>query len=222
MKHLSPADRPREKLQRHGAVALGDNELLALVIGSGIRGTGALDVAATLLDACGGLHGLARSACGDLARVPGVSVARAAQVVAALELGRRAVSHAPDPRVQLRSPREAAAHLLPAFGSRGVEQFGVVLLDTRHRILRTAIVAVGTLNSTIVEPRDVFREAMRGGAAAVIVFHNHPSGDPSPSPEDAELTKRLVAAGGLVGVNVVDHLILGDARYFSFKEMGRL
>jgi len=103
-----------------------------------------------------------------------------------------------------------------------VEQFGIVLLDTRHRVLRSAVLAVGTLNSSVVEPRDVFREAAIGGAAAIVVFHNHPSGDPVPSPEDMELTRRLAAAGALMGIDVVDHVVLGDMRYWSFKEAGHL
>ncbi len=107
---------------------------------------------------------------------------------------------------------------MPAFGSRRAEQFGVVLLDTKHRVLRTVVVAIGTLNSTVVQPRDVFREAALGAAAAIVVFHNHPSGDPSPSPDDVELTRRLMAAGTLLGIDVVDHIILGDVRYWSFKE----
>jgi DNA repair protein RadC len=111
---------------------------------------------------------------------------------------------------------------MPAYGSRPVEQFGIVLLDTKHRVLKTTIVASGTLNATIVEPRDVFREALVAGAAAVVAFHNHPSGDPAPSPEDEELTRRLKAAGVLMGIDLVDHVILGDGRYSSFKEIGRL
>ena len=212
MKELSPDDRPREKLLRHGAPALGDNELVALVLGSGCRGTGALALA----------NALVRSTCDDLVRVAGVGRAKAAQIVAALELGRRTLTHAPSARIQLRTPHEAAAYLMPVFGSRPVEQFGVVLLDTKHRVLRTAVLAIGTLNSTVVQPRDVFREAALGGAAAIVVFHNHPSGDPSPSPDDKELTGRLAAAGTLMGIDVVDHIILGDARYCSFKEMGLL
>jgi DNA repair protein RadC len=222
MKELAPGDRPREKLLRHGATALGDNELVALVLGSGRRRANALDVANELLRLRGGIHGVARSTCGDLARVAGVGPAKAAQVMAAVELGRRTLTHAPSARIQLRNARESAAYLLPAFGSRPSEQFGVVLLDSKHRVLKTSIIAVGTLNSTIVEPRDVFREAMLGGAAAVIVFHNHPSGDPSPSPDDWDLTRRLAATGTLVGIDLMDHLVLGDARYCSFKEMGRL
>jgi DNA repair protein RadC len=222
MKELSPADRPREKLQVHGARALGDNELVALLLGSGCNGRGALVVANELLAGRGGLHGLVRARCDDLARVAGVGPARAARVVAAIELGRRTLAERPRARLQVQAPDQAARLLMPAFGGRDVEQFGVLLLDTKHRVIRTSVLTVGTLNSTTVEPRDVFREAMLGGAAALIVFHNHPSGDPSPSPDDVELTRRLVAAGVLIGIDVVDHIILGDVRYCSFKEMGRL
>jgi DNA repair protein RadC len=222
MKDPSPDDRPREKLLRHGPAALGDNELVALILGSGYRRTGALTVANELLNIRGGLHGLARSTCGDLVTVAGVGSAKAAQLVAALELGRRTLAHAPGARIQLRTPRDAAAYLLPAFGSRPVEHFGVVLLDSKHRVLRTAVIASGTLNTTIVQPRDVFREAMLAAAAAVVAFHNHPSGDPSPSPDDVDLTRRLAAAGTLMGIDLVDHIVLGDARYCSFKEMGQL
>jgi DNA repair protein RadC len=163
-----------------------------------------------------------RSTCDELADVEGIGPTRASQVLAALELGRRALAHPPSARAWIRSPRDAAAHLMPTFGSQSTEQFGVVLLDTKHRVIRTTVIALGTLNSTVVEPRDVFREAAVGRAAAILVFHNHPSGDPTPSPEDADLTRRLVAAGVLMGIDVVDHVILGDARYCSFKEMGRL
>jgi len=222
MKELSPDDRPREKLLRHSAAALGDNELVALVLGSGFRGAGALRVANELLSARGGIHGLVRSTIDDLARTAGVGSAKAAQLLAALELGRRTLAYAPSARIQLLTPRDAASYLMPTFGSRPVEQFGIVLLDTKHRVLRTTIIASGTLNSTVVEPRDVFREALLAGAAAVVAFHNHPSGDPSPSPEDVTLTRRLHAAGTLMGVDVVDHVVLGDGRYCSLKETGQL
>ena len=222
MKDLAPNDRPREKLQRHGVAALGDNELVALVLGSGGPGGGVLTVANEVLSASGGLHGLARATSDELAHVAGIGRARAAQIVAELELGRRTMALAPGARLQIRSPRDAAAFLLPAFGSRVVEQFGLVLLDTRHRIIRTSVLAVGTANATVVEPRDVFREAALGRATAVVVFHNHPSGDPTPSSADVELTRRLAAAGVLMGIDVVDHIILGESGYCSFKEMGQL
>jgi DNA repair protein RadC len=222
MKDLSPDDRPREKLSRHGVAALGDNELVALVIGNGSRHRDALTLANALLAAHGGLHGLTRSTCDDLMRVAGIGRARAAQIVGAIELGRRTLAHAPSERLRLNAPREVAAYLMPRFGSCGVEQFGIVLLDSKHRVIRTAVLAVGTLNSSIVEPRDVFREATIGGAAAIVIFHSHPSGDPTPSPEDVDLTRRLAAAGVLMGIDVVDHVVLGDLRYVSFKETGRL
>jgi DNA repair protein RadC len=222
MKDLARDDRPREKLWRLGATALGDNELVALVIASGRPRLGALELANQLLRARGGLHGLARSGCDDLAQLPGIGHAKAAQLVAAVALGRRSLAHAPGARVRIGTPRDAAAYLLPAYGSRPVEHFGVVLLDSKHRVLRTTVLAVGTLNSTVIEPRDVFREALLGAAAAVVAFHNHPSGDPSPSADDVELTSRLAAAGALMGIDLVDHIVLGDVRYCSFREMGRL
>jgi DNA repair protein RadC len=222
MKELSPDDRPREKLLRLGTAALGDNELVALILGSGRPRSSALGVANELLQLHGGLHGLMRSTCGDLAQVAGIGPAKAAQLMAALELGRRTLVQAPRARVQLRTPRDAAAFLMPAFGSRATEQFGVVLLDSKHRVTKTSIVAVGGLNTTGVQPRDVYREAVLSMAAAIVVFHNHPSGDPSPSPDDIELTNRLAAAGVLLGIALVDHIVLGDVRYSSFKEMGKL
>ena len=115
-----------------------------------------------------------------------------------------------------------ASYLLPSYGARPVEQFGIVLLDTKHRVLKTAVLSVGTLDASLVHPREVFREAAGGGAAAIVLFHNHPSGDPTPSGEDVALTTRLVEAGRLMGIEVVDHLVLADAKYCSFKEMGRL
>ncbi len=222
MKDLSPDDRPREKLVRHGVVALGDNELVAIVLGTGSERAGALAVANDLLASRGGLHGLTRATCAELARADGVGPAKAARLLAALEMGRRTLMHAPAERVQIRSPRDAALYLLPAFGSRPVEYFGVVLLDTSHRVLGTRVVTVGTMNATVVEPRDVFREPILGGAAAVVLFHNHPSGDPSPSPDDVEVTRRLIAAGVLLGIDVIDHVILGDVGYFSLKEQKTL
>jgi DNA repair protein RadC len=222
MKDLAPDDRPREKLWRHGAASLGDNELVALVVGSGRPDLGALGIANQLLKVRGGVHGLARSTCDEVSQVAGIGRAKAAQIVAALELGRRMLGHAPAARVRLGTPADAAAYLLPAYGARPVEQFGVVLLDAKHRVLKTTVLAVGTLNSTVVEPRDVYREAMLGTAAAIVAFHNHPSGDPTPSADDVELTKRLAAAGALLGIDLLDHIVLGDVRYCSLREMGRL
>src|SRR5262249_4647267 len=182
MKELSPDDRPREKLLVHGAAALGDNELVALVLGSGCRDRNALAVANELLAAHGGLRGLVRSSADDLGRAPGVGRAKAAQVLAAIELGRRTLTRAPHDRVQLLAPRDTAAFLMPAYGGRAVERFGLVLLDTKYRVIRTTLVAVGTLNTSVVQPRDVFREAAVGSADSVGAFPKQSGGRPSPGP----------------------------------------
>lgn len=222
MKAIAAHDRPREKLARLGAGALGDNELVAIVFGHGQARASALDLANNVLAAVGGAAGLARTAHDDLTRLSGIGGARAAQLLAAVELGRRSVLHAPRERVQMTSPRLVAEYLLPQYGNRRVEQFGVLLLDTKHRVLRSTVLSVGTLDASIVHPREIFREAVAAGAAGIVLFHNHPSGDPEPSREDTRLTERLVAAGVLMGIHVIDHVILGDARYFSYREKGSL
>ncbi|MEX2661104.1 MAG: DNA repair protein RadC, partial [Vicinamibacterales bacterium] len=150
-----------------------------------------------------------------------IGAARAAQVMAAIELGRRSLTRSHDARLQLSSPRSVAEYLLPQFGNRPVEQFGVLSLDTKHRVIRASILSVGSLDTSIVHPREVFREATASGAAAVVLFHNHPSGDPEPSVDDVRLTERLMAAGILMGIDVLDHVILADVKYFSFREHRR-
>jgi len=222
MKTVAAHDRPREKLQRIGASALGDNELLATVLCHGRASASALDLANAVLGTVGGLERLARARFDELSQVPGIGAARAAQIVAAVELGRRTVSRAVRDRVQITTPRSVAEMLLPEYGSRPVEQFGIVLLDTKHRVLRTTVVTIGTLDASIVHPREIFREAAGAGAAAIVLFHNHPSGDPEPSEDDVALTRRLVAAGVLMGIDVVDHVILADARFCSLREKGLL
>jgi DNA repair protein RadC len=215
-------DRPREKLGRLGAAALGDNELLALVLGSGTRRANALALANLVLEAASGVHGLAAFSGVELRRIPGVGEAKAAQVVAAVELGRRTLLREPTDRPQLLTPREVAMYLLPEFGARPVEQFGIVLLDVKHRLIRTTVLTVGTLDRSVVHPREVFREAASARAAGIVLFHNHPSGDPTPSADDLSLTNRLVAAGTLMGIDVLDHVILTATRFVSVRELGRL
>lgn len=218
MKDVAPHDRPREKLERLGVTGLGDNELLALVIGSGSRDLDALELANRLIARAGGLHGLPRIGVGDLCDVRGVGTARAAQILAAVELGRRTLTRAAADRPRLTTPRQLAAYLLPQFGAATVEQFGIVMLDTKHHVIRIKIVSSGSLDSTVVHPREVFREAASASAAAIVLFHNHPSGDPTPSPDDLVLTTRMVNAGDIMGIDVIDHLILTDQRYFSLVE----
>jgi DNA repair protein RadC len=222
MKDLAPYDRPREKLSRLGPAGLGDNELLALVLGSGSRDHDALHLANRLLAESGGVHGLTRWLSGNLRAVPGVGTARAAQILAAVELGRRTLVRGGAERPRLTTPRQLASYLLPQYGAAAVEQFGIVMLDTKHRMIRVKVVSTGSLDATVVHPREVFREAASAAAAAIVLFHNHPSGDPTPSPDDLVLTTRMVNAGDIMGIDVVDHLILADQRYFSLVESGRL
>jgi DNA repair protein RadC len=212
-----PLDRPREKLLRFGASALGDNELLALVLGRQN-----IDLANTILRAVGGLRGLARTSAADLMQMRGIGPAKAAQIRAATLLGRRTLAQPHDERIRFRSPDAAARYLIPLFGAHDVEQFGVMLLDTKHRLLRVRIIASGSLNSTAVHPREVFREAVVAQAYAVLLFHNHPSGDPEPSPDDWLLTRRLEESGEVLGIPIVDHIIVADTRYFSFRQASKL
>ncbi len=217
MKRLAPADRPREKLARAGATALGDNELIAVILGQGGAGRTALDLGAAVLACAGGPTGLSRVSLTDLQRLDGVGIARAAQILAAVELGRRTLSATLERR-QFTKPRDVAAWLLPQFGGAPVEQFGTVLLDTKLRLIGVKVVSIGSLDASTAVPRDVFREAVAARAAAVILFHNHPSGDPSPSRDDVAVTRQLIAAGTLLGIQVVDHVVLGTVTYFSFSE----
>jgi DNA repair protein RadC len=222
VKDLAACDRPREKLTRAGASALGDNELLAVILGQGAAARSALQVANAVLANVGGLVGLTRADPVQLRQVRGVGSAKAAQVLAAIELGRRTLfTRLPD-RVRFASPRELAAYLLPQFGARNVEQSGVVLLDARRGLIRTTLLSIGTADASVLHPRDVFREAVLAGAAAVVVFHNHPTGDPSPSEADGAVTDRLAAAAALMAVELLDHIILADSRYYSFREAGHL
>jgi DNA repair protein RadC len=215
---LAPDERPRERLGRLGPSALGDAELVALVLGTGVRGQDALAVARDLLRASGGVAGLAEVPLARLTRAAGVGPSRGASVLAAIELGRRALAGPRTERPRVASPASAAEYLLPRIGRLREEHFGVLLLDTRHRLIRAVVVSVGSLDASLVHPREVFRAATEHSAAALVLFHNHPSGDPSPSADDLTLTRRLVQAGELMGIGVVDHVVLGDGCWHSVRE----
>jgi DNA repair protein RadC len=218
----APHDRPREKLARAGVTALGDNELVALLLGSGVRSRPALVIAQDVLAAAGGVRGLLRIGSDELQCVCGVGAPRAARLLAAIELGRRAMVSVPGDRPQFRSSRELAIYLMPLYSGHREERFGILMLDAKHRLLRSEIVSVGSLDSSIAHPREIFRAATLASAAALALFHNHPSGDPAPSQDDMVITRRLVAAGEVMGIAVVDHVILGDGRWFSFRDAGIL
>ncbi len=211
-------DRPRERLRRLGATALSDVELVAILLGSGVPGRDAVAVATDLLRVSGGAEGLAGVPMERLTRTRGVGLHRATRIAAAIELGRRAVARPRPPRCRIASPAVAAEYLLPRVGRLREEHFGLLLLDTRHRLIREVVISIGSLDASLVHPREVFRAAAEHSAAAIVLFHNHPSGDPTPSADDLVLTRRLVQAGELMGIGVVDHVVLGDASWHSVRE----
>ena len=217
---LAPEERPRERLARHGAPALSNRELVALLLGSGSRRSSVLEVAEALV--ASGLRHLAGRSLLDLAAEHGLGEARAARLVAALELGARVASEAGSAAPAFRSAEDAARFLLPRYGARPVETFGLLALDVRRRLKREAVISVGCLTSSLVHPREVFQEAVVARAAALILFHNHPSGDAEPSAEDVALTRRLASAGTLMGIEILDHVILGAGRFVSLKARGVL
>ncbi len=213
-------DRPRERLEALGAEALSDAELLALLLRTGGRGSDAPTVASWLLQRYGGLLGLARASRRDLSAATGVGPAKQATLRAAFELGRRLAAGRLAPGTALRSPADVFRHFHPALRDAPHERFLVLLLDGRHRLMRHEMVSQGTLTASLVHPREVFRPALRESAAALVLVHNHPSGDPAPSAEDRDVTARLVRAGELLGVPVLDHVVIAERGYTSLRELG--
>lgn len=216
------SERPRERLARLRPEALTAAELLAVVIGAGGRGKTSVELASDLLAASGGsLRRLAASESAELLRVPGIGPARATAVAAAFALGRRvAAEPARAPQRRIRGPADIYARLGPLLRDRRQEEFWVLYLDTQNRVRHERCLTVGLLNSSLVHPREVFAPAIAHTAASLILVHNHPSGDPEPSPEDVRVTAQLAESGRLLGIPVRDHVILGDGRWVSLLERG--
>jgi len=220
IKDLDSDDRPRERLAALGPGALSNAELLAILLRTGIKGMNAVQLAQTLLVEIGGLIGIHRLSLPELQEMKGIGFTKAAQIQAAVELGRRlAIVHQEDkPRIQ--SPQDAANLLLYEMGALEQEHLRVMLLDTRNQVIKVVEVYRGSLNSSVIRVGEVFREAVRRNAAAIIVAHNHPSGDPTPSPEDIAVTRAIIDAGKLLDIEVLDHLVIGKNRYVSLKSKG--
>ena len=222
-----PADeRPREKLLMHGASALSNPELIAILLHGGIPGANVIDIARQLLSGHGSLRNLSRCSADEFKKVKGIGDARAAELEAAFDLGRRIASETLS-KQKLDSPEVIHELLEPEMRRLSKESLRVVLLDTRYHLIRVEEVSVGTLNESIAHPREIFRPAILAGAYAVVVVHNHPSGDPSPSQTDHSLTRRLAEAAELLQIKLLDHIIIGAPHhagpgYFSFKEAGVL
>ena len=224
IKDWPAADRPREKLLHTGASTLSDTELLALILRTGHAHSGltALDLARQLLHQFGSLHGITTASIAELCHCPGIGPAKAAELLSVGELTRRIATTRLSPGAKFTSSREVFAHFHEHLRDRKKEVFLTLMLDSTSRVLKELQVSEGSLNASIVHPREVFQPVIRESAAAVLFVHNHPSGDPTPSQEDLTLTRRLQDAGQLMGVRVLDHIIIGSDRYVSLADQGLL
>jgi DNA repair protein RadC len=220
IRDLPAGERPRERLAHAGEGALSTTELLAIILRTGVGGESVLEMARRLLSRYGGLPGLARASFAELQAEKGLGEAKTAQLKAALELGRRVLLAAPEDRFVVRSPADVAQLLMAEMSHLEQEHFRVLYLDTRNRLIGTETVYVGSLNASHIRVGEVFRDAIKRNCAAIIVVHNHPSGDPTPSPEDVEVTRQLVTAGNLLDIEVLDHLVIGQQRFVSLRERG--
>jgi len=217
MRDLPTDLRPRERLISAGANALSEDELLAIMLRVGRPGENAVHMAQRILSSFDGLPGLAQATIDELCSVDGIGMAKAAQIKASLEMGKRLMATIPKERLQVRSPSDVANLLMVEMSFLDKEELHTVLLDTKNFIIRTEKVYAGSLNSAVVRVGEVFREAIRANCASIIVAHNHPSGDPTPSPEDVHVTKQIVEAGELLDINVLDHLVIGRSKYVSLN-----
>ncbi len=220
IKDMRSDDRPRERLEQQGSQALSNPELLAILLGTGVQGQSAIQLAQELLSEYGGLAGLHRADYQDLVKTRGIGPAKAAQLGAAIELGRRLAVSVPDDRPAIQSPEQAAELVMYEMGALKQEHLRVLLLDTRNQLIRITEVYQGSLNTSLIRVGEIFRDAVRENAASVIVAHNHPSGDPSPSPEDVAVTRAMIDAGRLLDIEVLDHLVIGTGRFISLKSKG--
>lgn len=212
--------RPRERLLKEGPGALSDIELLAIMLRTGTSDMSAIDLATLLLSKYENLRNLLQVSVEELSSIKGIGLAKAAQIRAALELGRRVAVAVAGERKSIRSPEDAAALVMEDMRYLDREHFVALLLNVKNQVIARELISIGTLNTSSVHPRELFKPAIRRSAASVILVHNHPSGDPEPSREDLEVTGRLVEAGKILGIEILDHLIIGDNKFISLKEKG--
>ena len=219
IKEIPLNDRPREKMAANGAAVLTDAELIAILLHTGTAEKSAIDIASEMT-ADGGLYkrlaGITRL--NELTNIKGLGQAKAATVLAALEIGRRIASAKPLEKIHLSCPQDVADFLMPRLRYAAKEQFVVILLNSKNKVIGTEVVSEGSLSSSVVHPREVYAPAMLHHAAAIMVAHNHPSGDPKPSLEDEEVTRMLSRSGKVLGIPMIDHVIIGDGNYYSFLE----
>lgn len=222
VREMPAEDRPRERLMRLGPDALRDGELLAVLFRTGTREEGAVALADRVIRHFGDLRGLARASIEEIQQVKGIGSVKAIEIKAALELGRRLVEHTGPDRIRISGAEDVVRMLMPRYKDCEVEVFRCVLMNVRNEVLKVVDVSQGGLAGAPASPNDVFRQAVREAAYSVILCHNHPSGNPEPSRDDVDLTRRLREAGQLLGITVLDHVIFGDGRYVSLKERGHV
>ena len=218
---LPASERPRERLQKFGVEALSAQEILALILGRGIAGESVMVTAQRLLSQFGSLKGIASASVEELSQVKGIGIAKASQIKAAFELTNRLEDYSGSgDKPLVKTPDDVVSAVRSRLRGKKKEHFLALLLDTRSQLIKVSEISIGSLDTSIVHPREVFKEAISASAASVIFVHNHPSGDPEASEDDIELTKRLTKAGEIVGIDVLDHIIIGDKKYLSLKREG--
>lgn len=222
IKELPADDRPRERMLKAGSSVLTNAELFAILIGGGYQEVSAIQLSQQLLNDNGGLAGLTRLSLRDLMKIKGIGLAKAASMKAAMELGRRIASMPAVDKPAISSPEDAAALLVPKYGDRDQEHVGILALDVKNRVLQEKVITIGILDGSVIHPREIFKPALSANAASILLFHNHPSGDTSPSGKDIEVTKRIVEAGETLGITLVDHLIISRNSYLSLKQKGHM
>ncbi|UWE05178.1 RadC family protein [Laceyella sacchari] len=220
LRDVPEEERPRERMIRLGPNHVSNAELIALLLRTGSTGESVMTLAQRVLNKGGGLKGLTRLSLQELMGIHGIGPAKAIQLMAGIELGQRISRMLPEDRHAIRSPDDAACYVMDELRFLQQEHFICLYLNTKYHVIDKKCIFKGSLNTSVVHPREIFHEAIRCSAAAIICVHNHPSGDPTPSTEDLLVTERLVEVGKLVGIDVVDHLIIGDQTYFSMKEKG--
>ncbi|WP_188385670.1 RadC family protein [Ornithinibacillus halotolerans] len=222
IKDVPKEDRPRERLLTLGASHLSNQELIAILLGSGTKNESVMDLANRLLMHFEGLKLLKDATIEELTAIKGIGKAKGVLILSALELGKRLSQYKPNERYVIRSPEDGADYVMEEMRNLNQEHFVAIFLNTKNQIIHRQTIFIGSLNASIVHPREVFREAVKRSAASIIVAHNHPSGDPTPSQEDIHVTRRLVESGKMIGIELLDHLIIGDRKFVSLKEKGYL
>jgi DNA repair protein RadC len=217
---LPRSERPRERLQKFGPEALSAQELLALIIGRGIPKKSVMNIAQELLAKFGNVKAIGQATIEELSQIKGIGLAKAAQIKASFELGRREELEPELKNFDIKDPESVVKAIRASIKDKAKEHFKLILLNPRNKIIGISTISIGTLNASLVHPREVFKDAIMHTAASVVLAHNHPSGDPEPSEDDITITKRLIEAGKILGVEVIDHIIVGKNGFFSFKEKG--